>query len=122
MGRVEKSIVIKASLEKVWEMLAFDRHPEWAEGWEYGEGVEYTSEVHTPKDKYRVGATAQGIPKKQGDDYCRFEILESLENEKITYRAWEETKYFGTLCLLTTYSVEPVGKDTKFTYELEFDL
>jgi len=119
---MEKSIEIKAPPEKVWEMLAFDRLPEWDEG--YGEGlgerVEYTSEVHTPKDKYRVGATAQGIPKKQGDDYCRFEITESLEHEKITYRAWEETM-FGILAMLTTYTLDSVGTDTKFTYESESD-
>ena len=62
MGSVEKSIVIEAPPEKVWEMLTFDRLPEWSEG--YGEGlgerVEYTSKVYTPEDKYRVGATAQG--------------------------------------------------------------
>lgn len=121
MGRVEKSIVIKAPPEKVWEMLAFNRLPEWDEG--YGEGlgerVEYSSEVLTPKDKYRVGATAQGIPKKPGDDYCNFEITESLEHEKMTYRAWEKTKHFGTLSQVTTYTLEPVGTDTKFTFELE---
>ncbi len=32
LGRVEKSIVIKAPPEKVWEMLAFERLPEWDEG------------------------------------------------------------------------------------------
>lgn len=120
MGRIEKSIEIKAPPEKVWEMLAFDRLPEWDEGWEFGERVEYTSEVHTPKDKYRVGATAQGIPKKPGDVCCNFEITESLEHEKITYRAWEKTM-FGILSMLTTYTLEPVGTDTKFTYELESD-
>ena len=83
MGRVEKSIEIKAPPAKVWEMLAFDRLPEWEEG--YGKIVEYTSEVHTPNDKYRVGATAQEIPKKPDDNYCRFEIKESVENKKIKY-------------------------------------
>ncbi|MCW4037498.1 MAG: SRPBCC family protein [Candidatus Bathyarchaeota archaeon] len=119
MGRIEKSIEIKAPPDKVWEMLAFDRFPEWTET--FGERVEYTSEVHTPKDRYRVGATAQGIPEKQGDDYCRFEITESLENEKISYRAWEET-FFGTLSMFTTYSLEPLGTATKVTYELESEL
>ena len=104
---------------KVWEMFAFDRLPEWTET--FGERVEYTSKVHTPEDKYRVGATAQGIPKKLGDDYCRFEITESLEHETITYRAWE--KFFsGTLSMFITYSLEPVETDTKFTYELESEL
>jgi len=109
--------------EKVWELLAFDGIQEWDEG--YGEGlgesVEYTSEVNTPKDQYRVGATAQGIPKKPEDDYCRFEIIESLENKKMKYYAWEKPKYLGIFSMFITYSLEPVGTDTKFTYELESD-
>ncbi len=122
MSRTEKSIIIKASNEKVWEMLAFDRLPEWTET--FGERVEYTSEVHTPKDKYRVGVTAQGIPKKPGDDYCRFEMKESLEHKKITFFSWEETKFFGkrTLSMFTTYSLEPVETGTKFTIETETEM
>ncbi len=81
--------------------------------------MEYTSEVHTSKDKYRVGATAQGIPKKQENNYCRFEIIESLENKKIKYYAWEKPKYLGILSMFITYSLEPAGTDTKLTYELE---
>ena len=125
MGKAVKSIEIRATPEKVWEMLAFDRIQEWDEG--YGEGlgerVEYTSEVNTPKDKYRVGATAQGTPNTPFGDtehyICRFKILESLENKKLKYRAWEKPKYFGTLSMLTSYSLEPVGTDTKITYEVE---
>jgi len=49
LGRVAKSIEIKASPEKVWEMLAFDRRPEWMEGIK---SVKYTSEIPTPEDKY----------------------------------------------------------------------
>ena len=120
MGRMEASVEIKAPPEKVWEMLAFDRLPEWTEG--FGESVEYTSEVNTPKDKYRVGATAQGIPKKPGDNYCRFEITESLENKKIKYRAWEKPKYLGTLSMFRTYTLEPVGKNTKITCEVESEM
>lgn len=60
MGGTEKSIVIKASPEKVWEMLPLDRYPEWTD---MMVSVEYTSEVRTPQDKYRVGATALGTPK-----------------------------------------------------------
>ena len=81
--------------------------------------VEYTSELHTPQDKYRVGATAEAIPKNPEDDYCRFEIIESREHERFQYRAWEATKYFGTLSVLTTYSLEPMGTDTKITCEVE---
>jgi len=125
LGRAETSIVIKAPPEKIWEMLAFDRIQEWDES--YGEGlgerVEYTSEVNTPKDKYRVGATSQGTPNTPFEDpqyhICRFKIIESLENKKLKYYAWEKAKYFGTLSMFVTYSLEPVGTDTKFTYEVE---
>jgi hypothetical protein len=119
MGRTEQSIIIKAPPEQVWELPAFDRLPEWEENYSHHVRVDYTSEVHTPQDKYRVGATAQGIPKKPGEDYCRFEMIESLEHEKMTFRAWEKTKYYGTLSMIITYSLEPVGTNTKFTYELE---
>jgi carbon monoxide dehydrogenase subunit G len=123
LGKVEKSIVIKAPPQKVWEMLAFDRLPEWGEG--YGEGlgekVEYTSKVITYKDKYRVGATAQGIPKKPEDNYCRFEIIESLDNKKMKYYAWEKPNYLGILSMYVSYSLEPVGADTQLTYEIESD-
>ena len=41
-------------------MLAFDRHAEWDEGMKKGlKSLEYTSEVNAPKNKYKVGATAQ---------------------------------------------------------------
>ena len=128
MGRIEKSIEIKAPPEKIWEMLAFDRLPEWGEGFEggLGERVEYISEVNTAEDKYRVGATAQGAPNTPFEDpqyqICRFKIIESLENKKIKYYAYEKPKYFGTLSMFVTYSLEPVGTDTKFTYELESEL
>jgi len=122
--RIEKSIKIKASPEKVWEMLAFDRQAEWDEVMKKGlKSLEYTSEVHAPEDKYRVGATAQGTPNTPFGDtehhICRFEIIESLEHEKMTFRAWEKPKYLGTLSMLITYSLKPVGTHTKFTYELE---
>ena len=116
LGRIERSIEIKAPPEKVWEMLALDRLPKWAD---YpGMPVKYTSEVHTPKDKYRVGATAQGIPEKSKDEYCRYEILESFEHKRIKYREWENS-IFGRLSMLTTYTIEPVGTNTKLTCETE---
>jgi hypothetical protein len=70
-----------------------------------------------------VGATAQGTPNTPFKDLqnhiCRFKIIESLENKKIKYRAWEKAKYFGTLSMFITYSLKPVETGTKFTYETE---
>jgi carbon monoxide dehydrogenase subunit G len=115
--RIEKSIEIKASPEKVWEMLALDRLPEWDEGYKENlKSVEYTSEVRKPKDKSRVGATAHGIPKKKGE--YNFEITESLENEKMTYGM----KGGGFKGLTVTSILEPVGDGTKFTFVIDAEL
>jgi uncharacterized membrane protein len=64
LGRIEKSIEIKASPEKVWEMLALDRWSEWQVVGGIGslqieKGVKFTSEVNAPEDKYRLGASAR---------------------------------------------------------------
>ena len=80
MGRIEKSIEIRAPPENVWEKLALDKMPEWKEGCK---NVMFTSTVQTPKDKYKVGATAHFI-----DQHSKLmmTIVDSLENKKITYR------------------------------------
>jgi len=104
--RMEKSIEIKASPEKVWEMLALDRMPEWTT---FGElKVGYTSEVRKPKDKYRVGATAHIVDKSREHDV---EITESLENEKMTYRS--KPPYYA---YTATYILKPVEGGTKLTW------
>jgi len=58
LGRREKKIVIKAPPEKVWKMLAWDKTAEWITGYKR---VNYTSEVRTPEDKYRVGTSAKVV-------------------------------------------------------------
>jgi len=115
LGRIEKSIEIKASPEKVWEMLALDRAPEWNEG--SIENVEYTTEVSTPKDKYRVGATAHATIKGEGE--VHFEIMESLENTKITIqgKGGKTTKVY-----MLTYTLEPVEEGTKLTQRTDYEL
>jgi len=111
LGRVEKSIEIGARPGKVWEMLAFDRLPEWMDEFK---SSKYTSEVRTPEDKLRVGASAHGIPKKKGE--FNFEITESIENQKFTYRL------SGTSNVLVTSILEPVQQGTKFTYVYDWQM
>ena len=113
MGKAEKSIEIRAPPEKVWEMLAFDRIPEWEETYSHHVRVEYTSEVHTPEDKYRVGASAQYTLKRGELD---LEITESRENEKITYRVK------GVWNGFVTYILEPVDEGTKFTWVEDYEM
>ena len=116
MGIIEKTIEIKASPEKVWEMLALDMLSEWM----FFERVEYTSEIITPEDKYRVGATAHGTPNGGELNNCYFEITDSLENEKITYRLWEKV-YHGISGGLVTSILEPMEGGTRFTYEFNLN-
>ena len=114
MRRVEKSIVIRVPPEKVWEMLALDRWTEWMDGWE---GAEYTSEVRTSEDKYRVGASAY-ITEHRARTRTKydFEITESLENEKIAFRS-ESMGY-----TLVTYILESVEEGTKLTYAIDYEM
>jgi len=118
LGRVEKSIEIGAPPEKVWEILALDRFLEWDEGTQKNaKRVEYTSEVGTPKDKYRVGATANFID-KHDKVFLTCEVTESLENEKITYR----TSMFIVHRIDLTYVLEPVEEGTKLTYVINYEM
>jgi len=114
MGSIERSIEIKAPPERIWEMLALDRLPEWEEGLK--EKVEYISEIHDPKDKYRVGASTRTHIKGAGT--IDFEITESLENERITYRM------LGKRANKTvkTYILEPSEGGTKFTHLMTYEM
>jgi len=115
LTRMEKSIEIRAPPEKVWEILPLDRLTEWVPGYKRDlKSVEYTSEVRKPKDKYKVGASARGIPTKKGK--YDFEITESLENQKFTYRL------YGTLNVVVTSILEPVQQGTKFTYVFDYEM
>jgi uncharacterized membrane protein len=102
--RIEKSVEIKAPPEKVWEMLAFDRMPEWM----YWKSVAFISEARTPEDKYRVGVSAHVTEKHAKYD---LEITESLKNEKIMYIA-----HPGRSTLTLTYTLKPVEGGTEVTY------
>jgi len=103
--RIEKSVEIKAPPEKVWEMLAFDRMPEWMSDWK---SVAFTSEVRTPEDKYRLGASAHVTEKHAKYD---LEITESLENEKIMARS--KGIGGGRVTMTLTYILKPVEGEPK---------
>jgi uncharacterized protein YndB with AHSA1/START domain len=113
LGRVEKSIEIKAPREKVWEMLALDRLPEWNE--EYGD-VKYTSEVRNPEDKYSVGACAH--TKMKGAGEVDFEVTESLKNEKMTFRMLGKRANNTVV----TYVLESIDDGTRFVYVMTYEL
>ncbi len=112
MGRVKKSIEIKAPLEKVWDMFAFDRFPEWMDS---VKSVAYTSEVRTSEDKYRVGASAHVIAKEGEFD---LEIMENIENEKISSR-WRGGRVQSTI---VTFTLKPTEAGTEMTYATDYEM
>ena len=114
LGRMEASIEIKALPEKVWELLAFDRFPEWEEGNRKNvKNVSYTSEVRTPDDKFRVGAIAHIIAKNEEFD---IEILESVKHEKISARSNPR----GVENLILTFTLMPTELGTYITYVIDY--
>jgi len=108
--RIEKSIEIKVSPENVWEMLAFNKAVEWMEGWK---NVKYTSEVRTPEDKYKVGASAH-ITEHVKYDY---EITESLKNEKIV---WHSAGSRTKPTMLMSYTLKPTETGTIVTTVFDY--
>ena len=114
MARFEKSIEIRASPEKVWEMLALDRMPEWMDVAEV-KSAKYISEVRTPEDKYKVGATAHIIEKRWEYD---LEITESLKNEKMTTQTKGGKHGMG---YTATSNLKPVQDGTKLTLVLDIE-
>ena len=115
MGRIEKSIEIKASPERVWGMLALDRMPEWKKNCE---SVTFISELHGSKDKYRVGSTASFIDHHAHGLTSKFvmTVADSLENERIRYHS----SYSFVSHIDLTYSLELVEDGTKLKYVADY--
>jgi uncharacterized protein YndB with AHSA1/START domain len=113
LGRIEKSIEIRAPPEKVWEMLALDRLREWNA--DFG-NVKYTSEVRDPEDKYRVGASSH--TNIMGAGAIDFEITESVKNRKMTFRMIGKRANNTVI----TYVLEPFKEGTRIAYVMTYEL
>ena len=112
LARYENTIEIRAPPEKVWEMLALDRWPEWMGPAELI-SAKYTSEVVTPEDKYKVGASAHMVEKRWEYELV---ITESVKNERLSARSKGKFTYNATSTL------KPVGEGTLLTGTVEYVL
>jgi len=111
LTRVETSIEIRAPPANVWERLALDRWSEWNLGHFLDtKKMTFTSEVNTPDDKYRVGASAYPSTHPKAD----FKVTESLEHEQITYL------HEGKAPM--TYILKPTDEGTSLTYVVEYEM
>ena len=112
LGRMEKSIAIRVPPKKVWEMLAFDKATDWMG--DLMTSAEYTSEVQTLKDKFKVGATVHTCTHSGIES--DIEIIESIKNEKITSRTTSRN-----MTSIGTFSLKPTETGTEVTYVMEYE-
>ena len=110
MARIERSIVIKAPPEKVWQMLHWDRIPEWLEGIKW---AEYTSE-----HREGAGATAH-VKAEAGGVKVEFdvEITEYIEDEKASWRTTA-----GNFTAIGLTNLEPMREGTELTLMMDYEL
>jgi uncharacterized membrane protein len=111
LTRVEKSIEIKASPEKVWPMISsWDGWMEWY--------APFKKIEHTSKEKNKVGATVHILSElagvKAGWDA---EITEVIENEK---GAWRSTG--GSFTGFGFNALSPTKAGTKVTIMMDYEL
>jgi len=114
MARVEKSIEINASPEKVWSLINWERVPEW---YHSIKKVEWTS-----KRKMEVGATVHVLSEIAGaKSEWDAEITEFADNERVTWRTIRgnpTTIYHATL----SPSKTGVKLTTSFDYEMPYSI
>lgn len=109
MDHIEKTVEIKAPLEKVWVLISnLERIPEWAEG--------YTErEVITSKQRTGVGTTTHEVGVALGKAYEKsFIITEWVEKEKIVFESISGWPWKGK------WVMKPTKEGTLFTYAVDF--
>ncbi len=110
MARIERSIEINASADKIWPMLYWDRVPEWME--------QIKKAAYTSKYKDRLGATAHVVGKTSGiEAWWDAETTEWTENEKF---AWRTSA--GSFTGFGSMTLTPGVAGTKTTFLMDYDL
>jgi len=114
MARVENSIEINASPERIWSLVNWDRVPEW---YESIKKVEWTS-----KGKMEVGATVHVLSDIAGvKGEWDAEITEFIDKEKVS---WRTTSGNPTIIYHATMNPSKTGSKltTTFDYELPYSV
>ena len=110
MARIEESIEIKASPQRIWPVVRWDRVPEWMD---IIKKVEYTS-----KKKDAVGATAHWIGEAGG---VKSEWdTETTEWEINRRGAWRSTA--GSFTGIGSMTLSPTTAGTTATFMMDYDL
>jgi uncharacterized membrane protein len=110
LTRIEKSIEINVSPEKIWPIVRWENVPEW---FDTVKKVEWTSKEHN-----KVGSTFHAISEAAGAkmEYDA-EITEVIENEKMAARTTG-----GNLTSISSVSLSPTEAGTKVTITQEYEM
>ena len=110
LTRIEKSIEINASPEKIWPIINWEKLPEWHTDFKT---VEWTS-----KEKDKVGATVHITGETAGVKVeMDLETTELIENEKVAFRTTG-----GNMTGLGYVSLSPTKTGTKVTEVIDYQL
>ena len=110
MARVEESIEIGVTPDRIWEMLFWDRIPEWLSG--------IKEAVYTSEEKKGVGATAYVRAETAGVRVeFGVEITEYVENEGA---AWRTTA--GNFTAIGSTVLKPTKCGTELTLMMDYEL
>jgi len=110
LARIEESIEINASPQKIWPIIRWDRVPEWMT---IIKKVEYTSE-----DKETIGATAHWVGEAGG---LKSEWdTETTEWLPYTRGAWRTTA--GTFTGIGSMTLSSNESGTKATFMMDYEL
>jgi len=111
LTKVEKSIEINASPEKVWAMVQWEKLPKWH--------TEFTKVEYTSKDKAnKVGSTFHMTGEVAGmKSEADLEITEVIENEK---ESWRSTS--GNMTGFGFISLSLTEAGTKVTQVIDYEL
>lgn len=110
LTRIEKSIEINASPEKIWSMTGWEKLPEWHTDFKT---VEWTS-----KEKDKVGSTLHLTGETAGvKAEMELEVTELIENEKVAWRT-----IGGNMTGFGSITLSPTKAGTKFTEVIDYEL
>jgi len=110
VARIEKSIEINATAEKIWPMVFWDRVPEWMD---QIKTAKYTSEF-----KDCIGATAHVLGHVGGiNAEWDSETTEWAENEKF---AWRTSA--GTFTGFGWMALTPLNSGIRATFVMDYNL
>ena len=110
MARIDKSIEINTTPDKIWEMIYWDKIPEWL--------VTIKKAEYTSENKDGVGATAH-INAESGGVKAEWDV-EVTEYEKNEKAAWRTTA--GNFTAIGSTFINPTEAGTKIRFIIDYDL